>query len=61
MKTLLLAALFALSLPASAAQVCTNVYNPMSGKWDFVCTDGHFPQCSQVYDPMNRVWVTVCN
>lgn len=61
---LLIVALFA--LPALAqSKNCQNVYNPMSGKWEYVCVerdpgDHRAPVCRQEYDPMNRVWVTVC-
>jgi hypothetical protein len=57
----MIAALFALSLPVSAAQVCTNVYNPFTHSWEYQCVDGHTPQCHQEYDAFNHVWVTVCN
>lgn len=60
MKSLLLVALLS-SLSVSAAQVCTNVYNPMERRWEYQCVDGHTPQCHQQYDVMNRRWVTVCN
>lgn len=61
MKNFIIAALFAIALPASAAQVCTNVFNPMSGNWEYQCVQGHVPQCHQEFDAMNMVWVTVCN
>jgi len=50
-----------LALPASAEQVCSSVYNPMTGRWEYVCVEGHVPVCHQEYDAMNQVWVTVCN
>lgn len=45
---------------------CQNVYNPMSGKWEYVCVerdrdDYRAPNCRQEYDPMNGRWVTVCD
>jgi len=49
-----------LSFPTGADTVCRSIYNPMSGEWELICTDGP-ATCHQVYDPMNRVWVTVCD
>lgn len=57
MKFLLL---MLMSVPAFAAQVCTNVYNPHSMQWEYQCVEGRTPQCRQEYDALNRRWVTVC-
>jgi len=61
-KVLQLVAVFAgaLAISGIALADCQNVYNPMTGKWDYVCTDTQPQQCHQEYDPMNGKWVTVC-
>ncbi len=55
-----------LTVAASADQVCTNVYNPHTNRWEYQCVerddrDRSAPVCHQEYDAFNNVWVTVCN
>jgi hypothetical protein len=64
MRGLLLLAL--LAFPVAADQVCTSIYNAMTGQWEYQCVerpddDRRQPVCHQEYDAMNQVWVTVCN
>jgi hypothetical protein len=54
-----------LASAANAEQVCQNVYNPLSNRWEYQCVerparDPAPPRCRQEYDAMNNVWVTVC-
>lgn len=66
MKTIIAALALLLAGSAMAEKVCSNVYNPYSGKWEYQCVDRdendrRAPVCRQQYDPYNRVWVTVCD
>jgi hypothetical protein len=43
---------------------CQNVYDAMSGKFVYVCTQDPAPQppqCHNEYDAMNGKWVLVCH
>jgi hypothetical protein len=63
MKTLITIALLLAS--GAAYAYCQDVYDPMTGKWVYVCkepiTTNPNPVCHNEYDPMNGVWVMVCS
>ncbi len=60
-------ALALLSLTASAEQVCSSQFNPMTGQYDWVCVErpsqvsGPPPVCHQQYDALTNTWHTVCS
>jgi hypothetical protein len=56
-------AALALALLASVAHAtCQDVYDPINGRWVYVCAQNpqNPPVCHNEYDPINRVWVLVC-
>jgi hypothetical protein len=65
-KTLILGlAAVAATVSTCAYAMCQDVFDPMSGKWVYVCKEAPsptpYPQCRNEFDPMNGKWVLVCH